>query len=69
MRLKKFMDYITSKFYANARYTSSIFYTLKFFFEKNTKHLHALDKLGSVYKSSKWVGLKLRNVDSTSLLR
>ena len=63
------MDYITSKFYANARYTSSIFYTLKFFFEKNTKHLHALDKLGSVYRSSKWVGLKLRNVDSTSLLR
>ena len=63
------MDYITSKFYANARYTSSIFYTLKFFFEKNTKHLRALDKLGSVYRSSKWVGLKLRNVNSASLLR
>ena len=63
------MDYITSKFYANSRYTSSIFYTLKFFFEKNTKHLRALDKLGSVYRSSKWVGLKLRNVNSASLLR
>ena len=46
MRLKKFLDYITSKFSTNARYTSSIFYTLKFFFEKSTKHFHVLDELG-----------------------
>lgn len=69
MGLRRFIDYITSKFYTNARYTSSIFYILKFFFEKNTKHFHAVDKLGSVYRSSKWVGLKLRNVNSMSLFK
>ena len=69
MHLKEFADSITSKFYANACYTSSIFYALKFFFENNTKHLRALDMLGSLYRSSKWGGPKLRNVNSTSLLR
>jgi len=69
MRLKKFLDYITSKFSTNARYTSSIFYTLKFFFEKSTKHFHVLDELGIVYRSSKWVSLKLRNINSTSLFK
>jgi len=59
----------TPGFYADARYTRSIFYVLKFFFEKNTKRLRALDMSGSVYRSSKRVGLKLRNVNSMSLLR
>jgi len=51
MHLKEFADSITSKFYANACYTSSIFYALKFFFENNTKHLRALDMLGSLLEA------------------
>lgn len=69
MHFRKYIDRITSKFYSNSRYTSSFFYTLKFFFEKNTKHFNAVDKLGNVYRSSKWVDLKLQNLNATSLMR
>ena len=69
MYFQKFIDDLLGKFYSNARYTNSFFQTLKFFFEKNTKHFNTLDKLGNVYRSSKWVGLKLRNLNATSLSR
>jgi len=69
MYFQKFIDDLLGKFYSNARYTNSFFQTLKFFFERNTKHFNTLDKLGNVYRSSKWVGLKLRNLNATSLSR
>ena len=69
MHFRKYIDRITSKFYSNSRYASSFFYTLKFFFEKNTKHFNVVDKLGNVYRSSKWVDLKLQNLNATSLVR
>ena len=69
MYFGKFIDDIVGKFYSNSRYTNSIFRTLKIFFEKNTKHFNAVDKLGNVYRSSKWVDLKLRNLNATSLFR
>ena len=69
MHFQKYIDYITAKFYSNSRYTSSFFSTIKFFFEKNNKYLNTVDKLGNVYRSSKWVDLKLRNLNASSLLR
>lgn len=69
MYFNKYIDYIIRKFYSNARYTSSFFYTLKFFFEKNTKTLNVVAKLGNVYRSSKWVDLRMQNIKDSVLTR
>jgi hypothetical protein len=61
--MRKYIDYLTKKFYANSRYTSSFFYTLKFFFDKNIKQPTFISKLGSVYRGSKWVDLRLQNIN------
>ena len=62
MYFGKYIDLVIKKFYSNARYTSSFFYTLKFFFDKNTKTLNTVAKLGNVYRSSKWVDLRMQNI-------
>lgn len=62
MYFGKYIDLVMKKFYSNARYTSSFFYTLKFFFDKNTKTLNTVAKLGNVYRSSKWVDLRMQNI-------
>ena len=62
MYFSKYIDLVIKKFYSNARYTSSFFYTLKFFFDKNTKTLNTVAKLGNVYRSSKWVDLRMQNI-------
>ena len=69
MYFNKYIDFIMRKFYSNARYTSSFFYTLKFFFEKNTKTLNVVAKLGNVYRSSKWVDLRMQNIKAPVLPR
>jgi len=63
MSLKdKLINFFTTKFSENTKYSNTLNSTLRFFFERLTNINDSFSSLGNVYKNSKWTDLKIDNI-------
>lgn len=66
MRLKdQLVNFFTTKFSENTKYSNSLNATLRLFFERLTSINESFTSLGNVYKNSKWTNLKTDNIKSS----
>jgi hypothetical protein len=59
---KEFINFFLTKYYNNIKYSNSFLSITRIFFERTTRQVSSVSKLGNVYRNSKWVSLSVQNI-------
>ncbi len=62
---EKLSNFFASSFTNNSKFNSSFLVYLRLLFERNNKYKSTFDKLGNVFRNSKWNNLKVQNIKTT----
>jgi hypothetical protein len=63
MSLKdQLINFFTTKYYNNLKYSNRTLAALRIFFERTTKYTTSMSTLGNVYRNSKWSDFKVQNI-------
>lgn len=65
--LENLINFFSTKFYNNLKYSNSFIFLTRIFFERTTKYTTTVSNLGNVYRNSKWTDLRVLNIKGNFL--
>ena len=67
LNLENLINFFSTKFYNNLKYSNSFIFLTRIFFERTTKYTTTVSNLGNVYRNSKWADLRVLNIKGNFL--